>query len=181
MKDDLSVNIPLPKGVTARLEKNVLYLRGPKGEVARAYSSPGVGFQVQPEAILLEAKKATKREKRMMNTFAAHIKNSVAGVQEPYVYTLKICSGHFPMQVSMSGREFIIKNFLGETTPRKATLPEGTEVKIAGTEITVKSPDKELAGQTAARIELLCRITKRDIRIFQDGCHMTSKAGRKLN
>ncbi|MBI2666293.1 50S ribosomal protein L6 [Candidatus Woesearchaeota archaeon] len=113
----------------------------------------------------------------MMSTFAAHMKNSIKGTQEQYEYKLKICSGHFPMNISVSGREFVIKNFLGETVPRKITLLQGADVKINGTEIVVKSADKEIAGQTAASIEQLCRITNRDIRIFQDGCYITQKAG----
>ncbi len=59
-----------------------------------------------------------------------------------------------------------MQNFLGEKVPRVIKLKQGVDVKIEGQEITVESPDKELAGQTAAAIEQLCKITKRDRRIF---------------
>jgi large subunit ribosomal protein L6 len=128
----------------------------------------------------LESKKSSKMEKKVIHSFAAHIKNMFKGVQEPHVYKLKICSGHFPMNVSVSGQEITIKNFFGESVPRKTTLPEKAEVKVNGDEIVITSADKEAAGQAAAKIESLCRITKRDIRIFQDGCYITEKAGKIL-
>ena len=177
MKQDLTQEIVLPADVHARFEQDLLLLRGPKGEVSRTFVYPGVKITFEDNKIILRAHQATKREKRMLSTFAAHIKNLIKGVQEMYEYKLKICSGHFPMNVSISGKEFIIKNFLGETVPRKITLLTGAEVKISGTEIIVKSADKEIAGQTAASIEQLCRITNRDVRIFQDGCYITQKAG----
>ncbi len=180
MKQDLTETLDLGESTTARLEGKLLLIKGPSGQVSRSFVHPKVAIKVEGTKVVLEAKKATKREKRAMSTFAAHIKNLIKGVKEPYLYKLKICSGHFPIQVSISGKEFVIKNFLGETVPRKFTLPLGAEVKVAGTEITVKSEDKELAGQIAARIETLCRITKRDLRIFQDGCYIVHKAGKDL-
>lgn len=126
------------------------------------------------------AAKATKREKTIVGAFWSHARNLVKGVQELHIYNLKICSGHFPMNVSVSGQEFVIKNFLGETVPRKVTLPKGAEVKITGTDILVSSPDREVAGLAAAKIENLCRITNRDLRIFQDGCYITHKVGKAV-
>ena len=84
------------------------------------------------------------------------------------------------MNVSVTGKELVIKNFLGESVPRRVGITPGAEVKIDGTEILVTSPDKEIAGQVASRIENLCRITNRDIRIFQDGCYIVNKGGKDL-
>ncbi|MBI2151951.1 50S ribosomal protein L6 [Candidatus Woesearchaeota archaeon] len=179
MKLDLNEEIALPAGVNAKLEAAVLKLKGPKGEVSRKFSYPRIELKLESGKVVVFSKKATKKEKMQMMTFVSHIRNLVQGVQEPHFYRLKICSGHFPMNVTVSGKEFIIKNFLGESVPRKITLPLGAEVKISGTEITVQSPDKELAGQIAAKIEQLCRITNRDRRVFQDGCYITKKAGDK--
>jgi large subunit ribosomal protein L6 len=74
----------------------------------------------------------------------------------------------------------LIKNFLGESVPRKMAIKPNVEVKIEGEEIIVSSPDKEAAGQVAGDIEQLTRIKKRDIRIFQDGCYITHKAGKEI-
>ncbi|MBI4141245.1 50S ribosomal protein L6, partial [Candidatus Woesearchaeota archaeon] len=101
-------------------------------------------------------------------------------VQQPYTYLLKICSGHFPINVSVNGNQFIVKNFLGEKYPRTMTIKQGAKVTIQGDKITVESPDKEKAGQTSSEIELLTRISKRDPRVFQDGIYLVQKAGEQI-
>lgn len=180
MKDDLKREIELKAGVTAQLEGSLLKVKGPKGEVSRVFMHPKITVSLEGNKVVLFAPKATKREKTMIGSFESHVMNMVQGVQEPYVYKLKICSGHFPMSVSVAGSELTIKNFLGEAVPRKAEIMPGAEVKVTGEEIVVKSCDVEAAGQTAARIESACRIINRDRRIFQDGCYITQKADKGI-
>jgi large subunit ribosomal protein L6 len=180
MKTDLIKEIELADGVTAINENGSLTIKGPKGELSRNFFHPKINLKIEEKKIILEVLKATKREKMVAGSISAHIKNMVNGVIEPFIYKLKICSGHFPMNVSVSGQELIIKNFLGETIPRKVSLPTEVNVKVDSTEILVTSVNKELAGQTAAKIESACRVNNRDIRIFQDGCYIIEKAGKML-
>lgn len=180
MKTDIRKEIEVGQGTTATIKDAVLTIKGPKGEVSRDFTYPTVDIVVEEGKVVLKADKATKREKTILSSFAAHVKNMIKGVNELHTYKLKICSGHFPMNVSISGNDVIIKNFFGENVPRKTNLPVGADVKVAGDEITITSPDKELAGRAAAKIENLCRITNRDIRIFQDGCYITHKAGKDI-
>ena len=180
MKEDLKKEIVLEEGVQAELVGTTLKIKGPKHEVERSFVHPKIKLTIEEGKIVLVSLKGTKREKTIVGSFESHIKNMVKGVLNPHIYTLKICSGHFPMNVSVSGNDFVIKNFLGESVPRKIIIREGVTVKVNGTEIVVTSADKELAGQTAAKIETLCRITNRDRRIFQDGCYITSKAGKEI-
>ena len=181
MKTDLTKAVILPSGVEAKREGTLLHISGPQGMISRNFFHPRVGMQIEQGKIVLQVKKATKREKRVLSTFTSHVRNMVQGAQERYVYTLKICSGHFPMSVAVAGQEFVVKNFLGEIVPRKVMLPAGVQVKIEGTEVVVQSPDKELAGKTAACIEHLCVIKGRDIRVFMDGIWITHKAGKSVN
>lgn len=103
MKLDIVERVEFPAEVSATLESGLLTVKGPKGEVARLLRHPQVNISVEGNAVVVGFKNATKREKRMINTFAAHVRNMVKGVQEPFVYKLKICSGHFPMNVSVQG------------------------------------------------------------------------------
>jgi large subunit ribosomal protein L6 len=84
------------------------------------------------------------------------------------------------MNVEIVGNEVIIKNFLGEKIPRKSKIIENVNVEIKGDIITINSPNKELAGQTAANFETATRIKSRDRRVFQDGIFITNKAGRDI-
>lgn len=188
MKQEIIKEVLIPGEVKVSLDAAVLKVKGPKGEITRNFAYPKISLAFSRDAaagdnignkIIISSQKATKKEKKIIGSFFSHIKNMVRGVVEPYVYKLKICSGHFPMAVSVSGRELVIKNFLGETVPRKVKLPEGADVKVSGAEIVVSSVDIEIAGLTAGRIEQACRITNRDLRIFQDGCYIVEKAGFK--
>ena len=180
MKEELIRDIALDEGIKASLEENVLVISGPQGEVRRSFDHPKIKLTIEDGLVRLHCSKATKREKTLICSYQAHIRNIVKGVNETHVYKLRICSGHFPMNVAVSGQEVLIKNFLGESVPRKIKIVAGTQIKVEGDLITVSSADKELAGQMAARIENGCRVTNRDRRIFQDGCYMIEKAGKVL-
>ena len=104
----------------------------------------------------------------------------LSGVKDGHKYVLKICAGHFPMNISMSGNQLIVKNFLGEKFPRVLQIKQGVTVKVEGDKVNVDSPDKELAGTTASDIEGLTRRPGFDTRIFQDGIYMIIKDGKEL-
>jgi len=180
MKKELHEEIKVKEGVSIQLDGSTLKVKGAKGEIQRDFLHPQVKLIIENNKIILTANRNTKKEKKMLSSFAAHIENMLKGVTEPFTYKLKICSGHFPMNVAVSGDELIIKNFLGESVPRKIKIIPGAQVKVNGNEIEIISTNKEIAGQTAARIENSCRITNRDIRIFQDGCYITHKAGKNI-
>jgi len=86
---------------------------------------------------------------------------------------------HFPIKNSTDGNTFIIQNFLGERSPRKAVVLDGVKVAIQGDFITVTGADIDKVGQTAANIERATRVKKRDVRVFQDGIYIISQEGGK--
>ena len=179
-KINLKEKIKIPEGVEVVMEPLILRVSGPNGSLERKYYYPGLIVKKEDSSILLEYANASKKEKTVLKTLKAHIKNMLIGAKGDFTYMLKICSGHFPMNVSINGNDLTIKNFLGESVPRKVKLLEGAKVKINGAEIEIVSPDKRVAGQVAGQIEQLCRITNRDKRIFQDGCYIIHKAGKDI-
>ena len=177
-KEGIKYEIPLPEGVELSIEGNALVAKGEKGNVTRNLAHPRVTFTKKDQQFVLAAKKATKKDKRMMNTFRAHILNMVNGVKTGFVYKLKICSGHFPMTVKQEGAKIVITNFLGEKVARASTIIEGVKVDIAKEIITVESANKEDAAQTAANLEIATKISNRDRRVFQDGIYIIEKPKR---
>jgi large subunit ribosomal protein L6 len=175
MKIDLIKKIEIPEEVTLNIEKNIIKIKGPKGENEKKIFHPRVSIKKENNEIILESKKSSKREKKMINTLRAHISNIIKGAKDGYEYQLKICSGHFPMNVSIQNKFVIIKNFFGEKVPRKAKILDNVEVKIEGDIIKVKGTDKENVSQTASNIEQSTRRTGFDRRIYQDGIWITNK------
>ncbi|MCK4669726.1 MAG: 50S ribosomal protein L6 [Nanoarchaeota archaeon] len=179
-KDGLREELEIPEGINVAIAGFDVTISAGDKSLTRTFSSPNFKLSTENNKIIIVAGKATKRERKMGGTLKAHMKTMFKGVTEGHVYKLKICSGHFPMNVSISGKGFVIKNFLGEAVPRKITLRENVKVTIQGTDIIVESIDKELAGQTAANIENLTRIKGRDSRIFQDGIYIIEKDGKEI-
>lgn len=180
MRKELYQEIEIPEGVEVKLSGNVFSVKGAKGENKKMFNLGGLEFGIKDGKIKIGDKKASKKEKKMINSITAHITNMIKGVQEKFEYKLKICSSHFPINVSIKGKEAEVKNFLGEKIPRKVKIPEGVEIEVDGEIITIKSSDKELAGQAAANFEMITRIRARDKRVFQDGIYITDKAGREM-
>ena len=170
----------IPQGVKATLEGHVLVVSGPKGEVRRELRDPRLVLTLESGKLILSVKLFTKKEKMMVGTFRSHILNMFKGVIDPYVYKLKICSGHFPMNITVAQGTFTVKNFIGEKVPRVLKLKFGVDVKVEGEVITITHVNKEVAGQTASAIELLCRRPGFDRRVFQQGIFITEKVGKPI-
>jgi large subunit ribosomal protein L6 len=180
MKKSTEATISIPEKVEIKVELPLLSIKGQKGEVKKNISNPKLKIEVKDKNILVTSPYMTKREKKLVNTYAAHVRNMIKGVTEGHKYILKVCSSHFPMNVAVNNNQLIIKNFIGEKFPRTLDLKQGVDVKIEGDKINVESVDKELAGITASDIEQLTRRPGFDRRIFQDGIYIIEKDGKAV-
>ena len=173
--DQMEYKVVIPEKVIVDLKDGHFIVKGPKGEVKRTFIFPKIKIVKNNNEIVFTALKPTKREKAAIYSTEAHLKNAFKGVLNGSTYKLKICSGHFPMKVTLKGNLFEVKNYMGETVPRRLTIKPGVDVQVKEPEITVSSPDKDLAAQTAAAIEQVARRANFDRRIFQDGIYITVK------
>lgn len=167
-----------PEEIKLSLDGGLFIIFGPKGELKKNLSNPALQFKIEQNKIQFFAvNKYSKREKKLINTYKAKLKKYFKGVQEGHTYRLKICSGHFPMSVSVKGTVFEVKNFIGENTPRVIQLKEGASVKINGDEIVVEGIDLDVVSQTSADIEMSTRRPGFDKRVFMDGIWIVEKDG----
>lgn len=180
MKKEIFQEIEIPEGIEVNVNESTVFVKGPEGENKRTFNTQGFKIEKKENKIIIGSEKVTKKEKKLINTTVAHIKNMVQGSKKKFTYGLKICSSHFPITVEIKDNEAIIKNFLGEKIPRKTKILNNVEVNVDKDKITVSSSNKELAGQTAANFEKATRIKMRDRRIFQDGIFITNKSGKEI-
>lgn len=178
-KEAMKDSVEILEGVQVSYADGIMTMKGPKGEISKRIEFPSIKIEVAENKVNFVAETPTKREKMMIGTFKAHLKNMMKGVTEGYVYKLKICAGHFPMNVTVNKEKFEVKNFLGEKVPRTTKIKKNATVKVEGDVVVVEAIDKETAGQTAADIEQLTVVRNKDRRIFQDGIFITQK-GDKL-
>ncbi|MGQ9582273.1 MAG: 50S ribosomal protein L6 [Thermoplasmatota archaeon] len=171
----LSEEVPVPKGLTVQLSGSTLRVKGSRGTVERRFFHPKLVIAHSSGKIRVEARSASRRERALVGTWAAHVRNMLRGVERPFVYTMKAVYAHFPIKMSVKGGELLVENFLGERHPRRAKILGETRVTVRGQELVLEGPDLEEVSQTAANIEMATRVGDRDPRVFQDGIFITSK------
>ena len=184
--------LSIPGDVTAETDRLDLEVEGPNGSVSRRLWYPDVSVSVESvpaepkrsgdgetvEAVVIESEDDDAKTMSTLGTFESHVRNMFHGVTEGWEYELEVFYSHFPMQVEVEGDEVRIENFLGERAPRRTTVHGDTEVEVDGEQITLRGPDIEAVGQTAADIEQLTRVPDKDVRVFQDGAYITQKPSR---
>lgn len=169
--------IQIPNGNVVEISNDIIKVKGKFGTLSRKFQTYRLNISVTNNEILLKTKTDKKKDKALLYTTLAHIKNMFHGVNDKIIYKLKLVYSHFPVGMEVKGNEFLIKNFLGEKAPRKAKILDGVNVKISGKDVILEGIDIEKVSQTAANIELATKITKRDRRVFQDGIYIIEKDG----
>jgi len=168
--------IAIPDGVSVTMNGNTVKVKGPRGELSRNFAYPSVIIAIGEGVVSVSSEYPRTKDKAMVGTFAAHIRNMIKGVTEGFTYTLKIVFSHFPMKVAVKDNRVEINNYMGGHAPRYADIAEGCKVKVTGSDVTVEGNSIEGCGQTAANIE---RATSRlgfDKRIFQDGIYIVHRS-----
>ena len=179
-ESNFTTEIEIPEKLSVTIDVNTIKIKGEKGEISKEFIDPTIITSTQDNKIIFKVEKYTKRQKTMIGTYKAHINNMFKGVTQGHEYKLKVCSGHFPMNISFNNNSFQIKNLFGEKIPRILDISKDVELIIDGDYITVTGIDKNIVSQTAASIEQLTRRSKFDRRIFQDGIYIVNKDGKEI-
>ena len=135
--------IEIPEGVNINIENGVVSVEGPKGKLHRKLYHPKIEIKKEENKIIVRAELPRRKEKALVGTFAGHIKNMIKGVTEGFTYKMKIVYSHFPIKASVKGNEFIIENFLGEKSPRKAKLFGNVKVTVKGSDVIIEGINRE--------------------------------------
>ncbi|CAN0359597.1 unnamed protein product, partial [Ectocarpus sp. 12 AP-2014] len=67
------------------------------------------------------------RQLACIRTICSHIENMITGVTKGYLYKMRFCYAHFPINVSITGKTVEIRNFLGEKRVRRVELAPGVD------------------------------------------------------
>ncbi len=167
------MEVMLPEDIEAKLEGSVLIVSGPLGVCRKDFSRIPVDLHVEGDRVRIRPMMGKKRGYSVMKTSASHVRNLAEGVLRGYLYRLKIAYAHFPISVRVQGGLVLVENFLGERSPRSASIVgERTTVRVEGDDVLVEGPCLEEVGQTAANIELATKVKGRDSRVFLDGVYI---------
>lgn len=168
--------IKIPDGIQVTVEGKTVHVKGQKGLISKVLAHPKIALAVQNNIVQISCSQSPRRrEKALIGTYKAHIRNMITGVSHGYECKMKTVFSHFPIKTSVEGNHLLIQNFLGERFPRKAEILDSVKVDVKGETITLTSIDKDKVGQTAANIERATKVKNRDIRVFQDGIYIVKR------
>merc|ERR1711957_32547 len=134
-------------------------------------------------AIRLDVWFANRKQLACVRTVCSHIDNMLVGVTRGFLYKMRFVYSHFPINVSLSGKNVEIRNFLGEKCVRKVELLEGVEyIRSADVkdQIELTGNDITLVSLTAAKIQQATNIRHKDLRKFLDGIYVSEKGPIKV-
>lgn len=139
--------VMLPSGVEVTLADGTLTVKGPKGTLSRAMHKD-VAVSVEGNTVTVTPSKETDKAYALWGTFAAHIRNMVAGVTEGFTKVLEIEGVGY--RAEMRGNSLVLN--MGFSHPVEMPLPEGISASVEKNVITLSGTDKEQVGQFAADV-----------------------------
>jgi len=143
-------SIPLPQGVSVQVSDAEVRVKGPKGELSRP-RLPLIEVEVEGAVVQVRAAEESRRANSFHGLCRTLINNMVVGVSQGFTRQLDLVGVGY--RAELQGREINLS--LGYSHPVLFPLPEGIEAEVDRTKIILKGIDKELLGQTAAKLRAL--------------------------
>ena len=154
--------IAIPDGVTVEIKPGQVLVKGPKGELAQAVSpemkiTQGEGSaaggtdggQDAPAALTVERPTDRGEHRALHGLTRSLVANMVQGVTEGYEKRLEIQGVGY--RARLQGKALELN--LGYSHPVSVSAPEGIDFEVPiPTQVVVRGIDKQLVGETAARI-----------------------------
>ncbi len=139
--------IEIPKEVKVKIEGQKVKIEGPKGQLEREFR-PEIKIEIKENKIFVSPKIETKKTKAFWGLTRALLANMVKGVTEGFEKKLQIEGLGYRAQ--MEGENLVLN--VGFSHPVKISPPKGIKFSVQKNIISVSGIDKELVGQTAAKI-----------------------------
>jgi large subunit ribosomal protein L6 len=144
--------IPVPSGVEVQINGSDVLVKGPKGTLSHTLAEPIVAERLEDGQVQVTRPDDENRSRALHGLSRTLVANMVVGVTDGYTKTLEIVGVGYRVQARGSDLEFA----LGFSHPIHITPPDGiTFVVETPTRFTVSGIDKQMVGETAAKIRKL--------------------------
>jgi large subunit ribosomal protein L6 len=140
--------IPVPQGVTVKLEGNVVAVQGPKGKLD---TSLPAGIRMEQHDGTLVAVRENDSQAAVHGLARALVNNAVEGVTKGWTRELEIVGIGY--RAEMKGKNTVVFT-LGYSHPIEYPLPSGIEVAVdpKQTKLTITGIDRQKVGHVAAEM-----------------------------
>ena len=140
--------IVLPAGVQVELKDGLVSVKGQKGALQRPFLE-GLEMDMIDGTITVRRRNDDKRSRSYHGLMRTLVANMVEGVSKGFEKKLEIVGIGYRSE--LKGSDLAL--FLGYSHPINFPLPTGISAEVEKqTLVTIKGIDKELVGQTAAKI-----------------------------
>lgn len=147
--------IAMPQGVTWSADRNVITVKGPKGELTQTID-PDITVKDDDGMLVVERPTDQKRHRAMHGLYRSLISNMVTGVSDGYTLSLELvgvgyrCSNQGNLLELSLGYSHPVFFFIPDELTLETKMEKGSPptVILSGT-------DKQLIGQIAAKIRKL--------------------------
>jgi large subunit ribosomal protein L6 len=140
--------VPVPSGVTATVDGQMVKMKGTKGELSFVVPSE-VTVAVEDGAVAVQPRDQSKTARAKWGLSRAQVANLVEGVSKGFEKRLEINGVGY--KAAVSGK--MLKLSLGYSHDIDYEIPAGVSITTPRpTEVIVTGIDKQVVGQTAAEI-----------------------------
>jgi large subunit ribosomal protein L6 len=142
--------LPLPKGVTLSQKAGAVSVKGPKGELSKPLPE-GVTIKTEADKVTVLRADDSRENRAKHGLIRAHLANMVKGVTDGWTRELEINGVGYRAEVAGD----TINMALGYSHPVAFKLPKGVSAKVDKNRVVLTSADRDLVGQTAAKVREL--------------------------
>ena len=140
--------VPLPSGVSATTEGQILSVKGPKGTLSLQMREE-IKYDISEDGISVQPANETKQARAFWGMQRTLVQNLVTGVSEGFTKVLEITGVGY--RATAQGKN--LKLQLGYSHDVNVEVPEGIEIKTPdNTTVEVSGIDRQKVGQVAAEI-----------------------------
>ncbi len=139
--------IAIPSGVTATVKGLDVIVKGPKGELRHSLP-PSIQAVVADGQVVLTSSDPTAHGKSFYGLTRTLVANMATGVTVGYAKELELQGVGF--RAAVQGSKLTLT--IGFSSPVEFIAPVGITVQVKDAFITISGADKQMVGDTAARI-----------------------------
>jgi large subunit ribosomal protein L6 len=140
--------IQIPDGVDVQVDPGLVRVKGPKGQLEQAVS-PDLSFEREDGRLVVKRPTDRGEHRALHGLTRSLVFNMVEGVTNGFEKRLEIQGVGY--RANLKGRTLELA--LGFSHPVRLDAPDGIEFEVpAPTQIVVRGIDKQVVGETAARI-----------------------------
>lgn len=140
--------IPVPSGVKVNIQGNEVTVDGPKGQMRRSFS-PDMIIKLADSTLTVSRPDDERTHRALHGLSRTLLANMVQGVSQGFEKVLELSGVGYRAQ--KAGNKLVLN--VGYSHPVEFVPPEGISIVVEGTNrIKVQGADKEVVGETAARI-----------------------------